>query len=160
MKKIPIWLSQLPLIFGLLFVCLMIVVAVISTEKARNHYQGKKIQEAVSNIPKAKDLAPKIDIFKDKTPTPTPIPTPKPEKSWTEKIGEYEIYFVIVALPVFFLGLKFAGLSLGVLRLKNKDLQYQTPLILINFYAMVACICLSFSLVILYLWALRVGLIG
>lgn len=153
-------LAWIPLGFGLLFVPLMIFVAVISTEKARDHYLGKKTQETFSQLSRMTENLPKIKFPGDKTtPTPTPTPKPKLEKSWSEKIGDYEPYFLIIALPVFFVGLKFAGLSLGVLSLKNKNPQYQNPLILTNFYAMVACIALSFSLVVLYLWALRVGLI-
>ena len=44
------WLAWIPFVFGLLFVVLMIFLAVISTEKARKHYQGKKLQIPVKFI--------------------------------------------------------------------------------------------------------------
>jgi hypothetical protein len=157
------WLAWTPLGFGLLFIVLMILVALISTEKARRHYQAKKMEEALYKIGQINPILPKINFPDNKpTPLPTPTPTPKPapEKSWSQKIVYYDIPILITALPVFLLGLRFAGLSLGTLKLKNKAPDYKDPLILINFYVMVACLALSFSLLLFYIWSLRVGLIA
>ena len=163
--EFPTWLSLIPLGFGLLFILLMIYLGFISTEGARRHYQGKKIQKDIEGLNQI-DFTPKMPVFPNDnrpvTPTPTPKPTPKPtpERSWRQKFSDYEIRLLLPLLPLLLVGLEFSGLAIGLLELKRKKPGYKNPLILKSFFAMVACITLSFPLLLLYIWALRMGLIG
>ncbi len=153
------WLCLIPLAVGFLFAALMFYFAVISTENARRHYQAKKMQESIQGISKINGM-PQMPRFPgDKsTPTPTPIPTPKPEKDWRKKIGDYEVGHPMMALPALIFGLWLASIAFGTLPARNplglSDLTRRCLL------AMICSFVLSPAILILYIWALRIGLIG
>jgi len=153
------WICLIPLGIGFLFAALMFYFAVISTEKARNHYQAKKLQESIQGISQI-NVMPKMPAFPgDKsTPTPTPVPTPKPEKDWRKKLGDYEIGSPMLALPFLLFGLWLASVAFGTLPARNpfglSDLLRRSILL------MVCSFVISPALLLLYLWALRIGWIG
>lgn len=160
-KQASNWLFLIPLGIGFLFAALMFYFTVISTEKARNHYRAKKLQEAVQHFGQL-DFSPKTPVFPGQTRTPTPTPTPKPktEKDWREIIDDYEIFLLVMVIaPLLFFGLKFAGLTIGLFELKRKDPLVETILLLRSIFAMLTSFTLSPALFFLYIWALRMGLI-
>ncbi len=150
------WLCLIPLFVGFLFAALMFYFAIISTENARRHYQAKKLLENIQGIVQPINI-PKPSWDKT-TPTPTPTPTPKPEKDWRKKIRDYEISSPMLAVPVLIFGLYLAFITVGTLPARNpfglSDLLRRSVL------AMACSFLISPALLLLYLWALRIGLIG
>ena len=167
-NNFPAWLSLIPPGIGILFAALMVYLGVVSSEKARDHYRGKRFQEIFEKV-KAPEV-PKIDFPKlpelsgDKTtptptamPTPKPSPTPKPETNWREKMEDYEIEYPLEALPVLLFGLALAFAAFRKFPARSSEnptfSMASSLLIMCSFFAV------SFALLILYLWALRIGLL-
>jgi hypothetical protein len=154
----------IPLAIGVFFVLMMIFFAVISTEKAREHYQAKKLQESIHQVSQIKigSSNPAIRMLENssRSPDTTPTPTPAREKTLFEQMDYYEIYFPITALGATIFGLRLFGLVIGIYKVRNRSFTAKTPLFLRNVWAMFALMCFSFALLLLYIWALRIGLIG
>lgn len=162
----PAPLALIPLGIGLLFAVWMIYLASISSEKARDHYRGKRFQEIFENVkpPEVTKIDfPKLPEFPDDkttptpTPTPKPSPTPKPEKDWREKFEDYEIEYPLKALPVLLFGFALAFAAFRKFPARNSD--NPTLSMASSLLMMCSSSAVSFALLILYLWALRIGLI-
>ncbi|MCY7347812.1 MAG: hypothetical protein LH614_16560 [Pyrinomonadaceae bacterium] len=150
------WLCLIPLAVGFLFAALMLFLAVISTENSRRHYQAKRLLENIQGIVQP-IIIPKPSWDKT-TPTPTPTPTPKPKKDWRKKIGDYEIGAPMLAVPALIFGLYLAFVTVGTLPARNP--LGLSGLMRRSILAMACSFLISPALLLLYLWALRMGLIG
>ncbi len=153
-KRANVWLCLIPLIIGFLFATLMFYFAVISTKKARNHYKAGKLAESVQKLGQI-DFSP--EWMKDEN-KPTPTPTPLKEKNWREYFTEYEPLTPLFILPFLVFGLYLSSMIFTSLPDHNPfDL---SDLMRRSFLAMICSFALSPAILILYLWALRIGLIG
>jgi len=139
------------------FRALMFYFAFISTENARRHYQAKKLEKSIQGISQQSAM-PKMPDFTNSKRTPTPTPMPKPEKDWRKNVGDYEIGSPMLALPALIFGLWLASIAFGTLPARNplglSDLTRRSIL------AMTCSFVISPALLILYIWALRMGFIG
>jgi len=158
-KETNVWLCLIPLFIGFLFAALMFYFAFISTENARRHYQAKRLEKSIQGISQQSAM-PKMPDFTNskRTPIPTPIPTPKPEKDWRKNVGDYEIGSPMLALPALIFGLWLASIAFGTLPAR-KPLGL-SDLTRCSLLVMICSFVISPALLLLYLWALRIGWIG
>ncbi|HRH42914.1 MAG TPA: hypothetical protein PKY82_14895 [Pyrinomonadaceae bacterium] len=154
-------LCLIPLGIAVLFAMLMLFFAIISTEKAREHFQAKKTQGNIQQMAQKIRETPMMPVFpNDKTLTPTPIPTPTPQKSLLKQMEYYETGYLIMVAPLLVFGLQMAGLTLGFYQPKLKTYLKIPMKLRKSLFAMLTSFTLTPAILILYIWALRVGLIG
>jgi hypothetical protein len=139
-----------PITFGILFSILMIFLGVISTQKARDHYRSKKLMRSIQQIGRIR-LGPGGLVNSPEPPAAAPVK----RKNW---FTEYELRYPLMVLPLFIVGFSLVRLLFGSLPERNpfsvSDSMRRSLL------AMVCLLLLSPAFLILYLWSLRVGLIG
>lgn len=158
MKKQSAYLFIIPLFFAVGFAVLMFYLAVISTEKAREHYRAKKFNEKMADF---NNLSigrnnPALNIFNTKT-TPTPTPTPPPEKtkSFLETAKYYEASYLILVVILLIFGSQFLPYLFNKLPKRNS---LQLSRLTIRCVFLMCCsfvFCPAFF--ILYIWLLRNG---
>ena len=152
-KEINVRLCLIPLFISLFFAALMVYFAFISSEKARRHYQAKKMERSIRGINQTK-----MPDFMNGKGTPTSTPTPIPDRDWRKKVGDYEIGTPMLALPALIFGLWLAYIVFGTSPARNplgsSDLTRR------SFLIMICSFVISPALLLLYLWALRIGWIG
>ena len=92
-------------------------------------------------------------------PAPTSESTP-PNKSWLETMKNYETGYLIAVIPLLAISWQLISLTLGFKEPKQKPYLKMNWKLRKSLLAMIPSFILSPALLILYIWALRVGLIG
>jgi hypothetical protein len=156
MRKQSAYLFIIPLFIAVGFAGLMIWLAIISTENAREHYRAKKFNEAVRNLAKNPlgQNNPAFEIFNTKK-TPTPTPTPEKTKSFLETAEYYEASYLIIAFFLLITGLRFLKFLFSKLPARN-PLQL-SDLTIRCVFLMLCSLVFSPAFFILYIWLLRNG---
>jgi hypothetical protein len=145
-------LYLIPLVVGLLFAGLMVFFGVISTEKARNHYRANKLVEALQKFG-----PPRINASgTNRTFDPPKIPSVK-KRSWYVK---YEVRILLMAVPLAIFGLSFVPMAIGVRPPPARNPLNLDDSMRRSVLFMICSFLLSPACFLLYIWALRVGLIG
>lgn len=143
-KSVNIGLCLIPLVFGFLFASAMFYLAVNVTEYSREHYQAKMREKKIN-----------FNVLRNDGTTKT---RPKPGKTWRETIEDYEFQILVIALPLLVFGLGLASITVGTLPERNplglSDLMRRGVL------AMACLMVISPAILLLYIWTLRIGLIG
>lgn len=108
------YLFIIPLFIAVGFACVMFYLAFISTEKAREHYRGKKFNENLREFSKISfgQNNPAFEIFNTKK-SPTPAPTPEPSKSFIETVDYYDIDYLFLAICLLIAGFRFLPFMFG-----------------------------------------------
>jgi len=144
-------LYLIPLVVGLLFAGLMILLGIISTEQARNHYKANRLEEAVRKLGQIRIETPGMSRT-----SPPPQPSVK-KRSWYVR---YEIRILILAVPFGLIGLSFVPMVIGVRSLPARNTLNLDDAMRRSLLFMICLFILSPASLLLYIWALRVGLIG
>jgi hypothetical protein len=128
----------------------MLFFAIISTEKARNHYKGNKLAESVQKLRPVRINVPGMNRT-----DPLP-PPPVKKKNWFVK---YELRLPLLAVPLIIVGMNFGLMAIRG-QFPERNSFHVDDSIRRSLLVMVCSFILSPGLLILYIWALRVGLIG
>jgi hypothetical protein len=149
-RRINILVSVIPLGAALLFAGLMLYFAAISTQPARDHYRSKRLTESVQKVAQLR-LTPEGMRY-DK---PASESAPAKQKNWFAK---YELNLPLTALPLMFLGFYLARMIFS--RLPDRNPFRVSDLMRRSLLVMVCSFILSPAFLMLYVWSLRIGLIG
>lgn len=133
----------IPLVVGLLFAAGMLFLAVISTEKARNHYKSQETEASIRKMMRSIN--------------PGNVQPPVKEKHWFVK---YEVQLLLYALPLIIIGLHLTSMAIGSGRLPERNPLGLSDSMRRSLLLMVCSFILSPAMLLTYIWALRVGLIG
>lgn len=152
---------QIPLLIAVLFAAVMFYLAVISTDRASGHYKWRVVQKNIESI-SAKKLANLPNFpFSEATPTPTPTPIPTPadfREKFTEFSAKYDPSFLFMFITLLMPGVVFFRSAVGGVSLPKVNPLHDS--LRRDVFIMLASFFLSPAFYFLYVWTLRVGLIG